>query len=70
MEDFATLQLCYAPSGIPVPPVNEYCVCFDVRADSGEAGADADVDQYDVAAFVACTTGPGVPFKPGNPPPG
>lgn len=66
MNDFGRLQRCYTGAGQgPVPSGQgyEYCHCFD-RPQPGFGNGDNDVDADDLAKFILCAKGSGVPASP------
>ena len=62
IEDFAQLQLCIT-TGLETPPsLTADCRCFDQGADNNQGPEhDNDIDEFDLSAFIACISGPGVP---------
>jgi len=64
MTDFAVLQGCLT-SGAPGGGLTSGCECYDVRSSGGVTGSDGEIDAWDLAAFVECASGAGVPAAAG-----
>jgi hypothetical protein len=58
-DDFAVLQRCVT-TGAPLTKFSSECRCLDRNGDH-------QIDTTDVAAFVECSTGPGIVMEPGLP---
>jgi hypothetical protein len=59
MVDFAAFQRCWTGS-LPAGSVTSECECFDWNF----AESDGKIDIEDLAVFIACSNGPGVPANP------